>query len=213
LNSPAVWFTLPQVLTEEEVTRLLEQPDLSQPYGLRDRAMLEVLYGGGLRVSELIHLELKDLRLKDGFLVCKGKGNKERIVPIGRQAGRWLSTYLRDIRPGWDKKGSPVVSLADAVQALPARESGSCSSLMARRRACLRKSIPIFSATLLLPICWSMGLICVQFKCCSATVRLQPLRYIPTSAGKDSEKFMTVIIPGPEGVAFEFTACQLTKRC
>ncbi|HPB59134.1 MAG TPA: site-specific tyrosine recombinase XerD [Candidatus Saccharicenans sp.] len=111
LNSPTLWFTLPQVLTEEEVNRLLEQPDVSRPQGLRDRAMLEILYGGGLRVSELIRLELKDIRLKEGFLVCKGKGNKERIVPIGRQAGYWLSTYLRDIRPGWDTKGSPVVFL------------------------------------------------------------------------------------------------------
>lgn len=87
LNSLTLWFTIPQVLTGEEVNRILEQPDVSQPQGLRDRAMLEILYGGGLRVSELIRLELKDIRLKEGFLVCKGKGNKERIVPIGRQVG------------------------------------------------------------------------------------------------------------------------------
>jgi hypothetical protein len=88
--------------------------------------------------------------------------------------------------------------LADAVQALPARESGSYSRLMARRRVCLKKSIPIFSGTLLLPICWSMGQICVRSKCYLATVRLQPLRFILTSAGKDSGKFMTVIILGLE---------------
>ncbi|HRD02764.1 MAG TPA: site-specific tyrosine recombinase XerD [Candidatus Saccharicenans sp.] len=111
LNSPALWFSLPQVLTEEEVVKLLEQPDISQPQGLRDRAMLEILYGSGLRVSELVKLELKDIRLKEGFVVCKGKGNKERIVPIGRQAIHWLNTYLQDIRPGWDKKGSSVVFL------------------------------------------------------------------------------------------------------
>jgi len=111
LNSPALWFTLPQVLTEEEVVKLLEQPDLNRPQGLRDRALLEILYGSGLRVSELVKLELKDIRLKDGFLLCKGKGNKERIVPVGRTASHWLKTYLVDIRPGWNKKGSTVVFL------------------------------------------------------------------------------------------------------
>jgi integrase/recombinase XerD len=111
LSSPALWFTLPQVLTEEEVVKLLEQPDLNRPQGLRDRALLEILYGSGLRVSELVKLELKDIRLRDGFLLCKGKGNKERIVPVGRAASHWLKTYLGDIRPGWDKKGSSVVFL------------------------------------------------------------------------------------------------------
>ncbi|MDD8020556.1 MAG: site-specific tyrosine recombinase XerD [Acidobacteriota bacterium] len=111
LNSPALWFTLPEVLTEEEVEKLLNQPEVTRPQGLRDRAMLEILYGSGLRVSELVTLELKEIRLTEGFLVCKGKGNKERIVPLGREAIRWLRTYLQDIRPGWDKKGSRVVFL------------------------------------------------------------------------------------------------------
>lgn len=144
LNSPALWFSLPQVLTEEEVVKLLEQPDISQPQGLRDRAMLEILYGSGLRVSELVKLELKDIRLKEGFVVCKGKGNKERIVPIGRQAIHWLNTYLQDIRPGWDKKDLRWFFSPDGVQVLPARGSGNSLKHMARGQVCLIRFILIF---------------------------------------------------------------------
>jgi len=111
LTSPSLWVTLPRVLTVEEVERLLEKPDLKKPQGLRDRAILEVLYGSGLRVSEVISLELKDVRLNQGFLICKGKGNKERIVPVSRAATRWIRAYLKDVRPCWDKKGSPALFL------------------------------------------------------------------------------------------------------
>ncbi len=111
LSSPSLWLTLPRVLTIEEVESLLERPDLNKPQGVRDRAILEVMYGCGLRVSELISLELKDVRLAQGFLICRGKGNKERIVPVGKAAARWLEKYLREVRPLWDKKGSAVIFL------------------------------------------------------------------------------------------------------
>lgn len=111
LTSPSLWLSLPRVLTVEEVEQLLERPDLKKPQGIRDRAILEVLYGSGLRVSELVSLELKDVRLEEGFLICKGKGSKERIVPMGRSAVRWVKTYLREVRPLWDKSGSPVLFL------------------------------------------------------------------------------------------------------
>jgi integrase/recombinase XerD len=111
LTSPSLWVTLPRVLTVEEVKQLLEKPDLKKPQGLRDRAILEVLYGSGLRVSEVISLEIKDIRLNQGFLICKGKGNKERIVPVSRAAARWVRAYLREARPRSDKKGSSVLFL------------------------------------------------------------------------------------------------------
>lgn len=111
LTSPSLWLNLPRVLTVEEVESLLEKADLNKPQGIRDRAMLEILYGCGLRVSELVTLELKDIRLAQGFIICKGKGSKERIVPVGRAAARWLKTYLREVRPSWDKVGSPTVFL------------------------------------------------------------------------------------------------------
>jgi len=111
LSSPSLWLTLPKVLTEEEVETLLEQPDQGKPQGIRDRAMLEVMYGSGLRVSELVSLRLEDVRLSQGFLVCRGKGSKERIVPIGRKAVHWVKTYLQNVRPLFDKEGLPVLFL------------------------------------------------------------------------------------------------------
>lgn len=91
---------LPKVLTEEEVERLLEAPDLSTPLGLRDRAMIELLYATGLRVTELVRLGLAQLRLDQGFLVAFGKGEKERVVPVGESAERWVGRYLEEVRPG-----------------------------------------------------------------------------------------------------------------
>ena len=99
LASPKAFRTLPKVLNEAEVERLLEAPDLSTEGGIRDKAMLELLYATGLRVSELVGLEVPQLRLEQGFLIAWGKGSKERIVPMGDRALDWLVNYLRDVRP------------------------------------------------------------------------------------------------------------------
>jgi integrase/recombinase XerD len=90
---------LPKVLSEAEVEALLAAPRVDEPLGLRDRAMLELLYATGLRVSELVGLTLAQLRLAEGYLIAFGKGSKERIVPVGEQAEGWLGRYLRDVRP------------------------------------------------------------------------------------------------------------------
>ena len=99
LQAPRAWPALPKFLGIEEVERLINQPDVSTPRGLRDRALIEVLYATGLRVSELIHLRASDLNLEAGYLSTTGKGNKQRIVPIGDQAGEWLMKYIREARP------------------------------------------------------------------------------------------------------------------
>jgi integrase/recombinase XerD len=99
LLPPKLWRTLPKVLTEPQVEALLASPDPATPLGLRDRAMLELLYATGLRVSELVGLTLPQLRLDAGFLVAFGKGSKERIVPVGEQAELWVARYLREVRP------------------------------------------------------------------------------------------------------------------
>jgi integrase/recombinase XerD len=99
LESPKIRRTLPGYLRLEEIERLLEQPDEKTPLGLRDRAMLEVLYSTGLRVSELISLRVSDVDAKVGCVRCIGKGDKERIVPIGRQALVMVEKYLRKARP------------------------------------------------------------------------------------------------------------------
>jgi integrase/recombinase XerD len=99
LLPPKLFKTLPKVLSEAEIEALLAAPDVTTPLGLRDRAMLELLYATGLRVSELVGLQLPQLRLDAGFLVAFGKGSKERVVPVGEQAEAWVKRYLRDIRP------------------------------------------------------------------------------------------------------------------
>lgn len=94
LRAPRAWPALPKFLNLEEVDRLLAQPDTSTPRGLRDKALIEVLYATGLRVSELVSLKTQNLHLDEGYLTCVGKGSKERIVPIGHEAAEWLTTYL-----------------------------------------------------------------------------------------------------------------------
>ena len=94
VRAPRTWKTLPRFLTLEEVDRLLAAPDASSPLGLRDAAMVELLYATGLRVSELVSLRLRDLNLEVGFLTCVGKGSKERLVPMGRTATQRLRAYL-----------------------------------------------------------------------------------------------------------------------
>jgi integrase/recombinase XerD len=99
LTTPSTWRSLPKFLTIMEVEELLRAPDDKKPRGVRDRAMLEVLYGSGLRVSELASLRLAEVNLEDGFLVCRGKGGKERIVPLGRSACDAVKRYLAEVRP------------------------------------------------------------------------------------------------------------------
>lgn len=94
LESPKSWQSLPKFLIPEEVDRLLEAPDVSNNTGLRDKAMLEVLYATGFRVSELVALKVEDLNLDLGFVVTLGKGSKERTVPLGQSAISWVRKYL-----------------------------------------------------------------------------------------------------------------------
>jgi integrase/recombinase XerD len=91
---------LPKVLGEAEVEALLAGPDVGTPLGVRDRAMIELLYATGLRVSELVGLTLGQLRLEDGYLVAFGKGSKERVVPVGEKAEAWVRRYLAEVRGG-----------------------------------------------------------------------------------------------------------------
>jgi integrase/recombinase XerD len=111
LESPKIRRSLPGYLRLEEVERLLAQPDAKTPFGLRDRAMLEVLYSAGLRVSELVGLRVSDLDTKVGCVRCIGKGDKERIVPIGKKALAIVDGYLHEARPALLGKavGSPTL--------------------------------------------------------------------------------------------------------
>ncbi len=99
ISSPRLGRPLPHTLSETQVEALLAAPDTAQPVGLRDRAMLELLYASGLRVSELVALEADNINLNQGVARIVGKGDKERLVPVGEEALRWIVRYLRDARP------------------------------------------------------------------------------------------------------------------
>jgi integrase/recombinase XerD len=99
LETPRKWRTLPDVLTVDEVSRLLDSVSLDEPLVFRDRAMLELAYGAGLRVTEWIELGVQDMMPDDGVLRVFGKGSKERLVPIGRSAIGAVGMYLRELRP------------------------------------------------------------------------------------------------------------------
>jgi integrase/recombinase XerD len=114
LESPKIRRSLPGYLRLEEVEKLLAQPDEKTPIGLRDHAMFEVLYSSGLRVSELTSLRVMDLDRSAGWVRCIGKGDKERIVPVGKKAMALVDRYLRDARPkllGKGQSSSPVLFL------------------------------------------------------------------------------------------------------
>jgi integrase/recombinase XerD len=98
LRAPRAWPGLPTYLSAEDVDRLLAAPDTSTPRGLRDRALIELLYATGLRVTELVRLKVSDLELEQGFLTCLGKGGKERMVPIGDSAVAWVRRWLAEGR-------------------------------------------------------------------------------------------------------------------
>jgi integrase/recombinase XerD len=98
IESPRLWRKLPVVLNIEEIKKLLDQPDESDPLSVRDKAMLEVLYATGLRISELINLKRSSLLFEIGCVRILGKGNKERVVPIGEVAIDWVNRYLKDFR-------------------------------------------------------------------------------------------------------------------
>jgi integrase/recombinase XerD len=111
LSSPKTWLSLPKFLTIDEVARLILQPDERDLHGLRDRAMLEVLYATGLRVSELIQLRPGDINLDDGYVICRGKGGKERVVPLGKAAAALTRRYLDEVRPQLLRKPVEAVFL------------------------------------------------------------------------------------------------------
>jgi integrase/recombinase XerD len=124
LRGPRKPQRLPRVLTREQVARLLEQPRGTAPLALRDRALLELMYACGLRASEAIGLELKDVDLDEGLLCARGKGSKERIVPVGRQAVTAVRAYERSGRPALTAAGSGSTSAVQARLFLNSRGGG-----------------------------------------------------------------------------------------
>jgi integrase/recombinase XerD len=141
LESPQVAKTLPEILTLKEIEQLLEQPDLQTPRGKRDRAMLEMLYATGMRVSELMQLPIHQVNLEGGYVLLYGKGSKERIVPLGGEAIKWVTLYLKESRGILAKgKESPFLFITRSGKAM-SRQRFWKSLKEYARRAGLRKRI------------------------------------------------------------------------
>ena len=111
LQPPRKMSSLPRFLSADQVDRLLAAPDVTTARGLRDRALIEVLYASGLRVSELVGLRLTDIRPDEGWLQCLGKGRKPRLVPLGDEAASWLRRYLAESRPRFARRETPWLFL------------------------------------------------------------------------------------------------------
>jgi integrase/recombinase XerD len=120
LNSPTLWERIPQVLSPDAVTKLLAAPQTGERFFLRDRAILETLYATGSRASEVVGLQLADVHLDGGYCKCLGKGNKQRIVPLGRPAVNALRAYLDQLRPrlAANAPDAPWVFISRAGRAL-----------------------------------------------------------------------------------------------
>lgn len=99
LETPHLSRKLPEVLSLDQISKLMDAPDVEQPMGIRDRAILEIFYGCGLRVSEVIDLRLENVLADEGIIRVIGKGNKERVIPVGEEAVFWTKSYLGRVRP------------------------------------------------------------------------------------------------------------------
>lgn len=99
IEAPKLPRSLPKSLNEQEVEDLLKAPNINQPLGLRDRAMLELLYASGLRVSELVGIRVNEISTQDGIVRVTGKGSKTRLVPMGEEAADWIDKYMKSARP------------------------------------------------------------------------------------------------------------------
>lgn len=143
LESPKIAKTLPEILTLKEIEQLLERPDLQTPLGRRDRAMLEMLYATGMRVSELTQLPTHQVNLEGGYVLLYGKGSKERIVPLGSEAMKWVTFYLRESRGILAKgKESPFLFINRSGKAMSRQRFWKSLKDYARRAGLRKRTTP-----------------------------------------------------------------------
>jgi len=141
IETPRLWKRLPQSLSVEEIEKIIKAPLSNSPLGYRDRTCLELLYATGMRVSETADLKLNDLNLDVGFVRCRGKGEKERIVPLGKMAMRYLKDYLSEIRPALVKKSPQTYLFLSRLGKKMSRQSIWKMIKKYARRAGIKKGI------------------------------------------------------------------------
>ncbi|HOW42531.1 MAG TPA: site-specific tyrosine recombinase XerD [Candidatus Omnitrophota bacterium] len=141
IDSPKLWKKIPDTLSLAEVEALLAQPSLRTPQGIRDKAILETMYATGMRVSEAVHLKLDGINLEVGFLRCIGKGNKERIIPLGKKAIASLQRYLTVSRPKFLKQKTSDALFVSRLGQRISRQSLWKLIKMYARQARIKKAI------------------------------------------------------------------------
>ena len=141
LESPRPPRRLPRTLSIEDAAALVESPDLSAPEGLRDRAMLELLYASGLRASECLALRLEDLNIAAGYVMATGKGNRQRLVPVGAQALKWVERYALTSRPAFVKRGDSGALFVNRYGRPMSRQALWMAIKRAGRRAGVRSTV------------------------------------------------------------------------
>jgi integrase/recombinase XerD len=142
LSNPKAGFALPKTLTEKEINDLLATPDVAMPLGLRDRAMLELLYASGLRVSELVGLPRDRVDFEAGIVRVSGKGGRERLVPFGDSAAEWVKRYLASVRPALDRRGAAELFLSARGAAMTRQRFWQLIEGYGRRAGIRRKLAP-----------------------------------------------------------------------
>ena len=184
LGSQKLWERVPKVLSPQQIDRLFAAPGRSDPHWRRDRALLELLYATGCRASELSNLRLPDMHLDEGFCICHGKGDKERMVPLGVRSVEAVRAYLEHERPGLAARAArrPTGSCSPlAAGACGGSGFGNCLSAMPSASARRRRSARTPCATVSPPICWPAAPISAKSKKCSATPASPPRKSTPTS--------------------------------
>ena len=141
LEAPRPPRRLPRTLSVEDAAALVESPDLSAAEGLRDRAMLELLYASGLRASECLTLRLEDLNVTAGYVTATGKGSRQRLVPVGAQALRWVERYVATSRSGFVRRGDPGTLFLNRYGSALSRQALWCVIKRAARRTGLRSAV------------------------------------------------------------------------
>jgi integrase/recombinase XerD len=190
---------LPRTLSREAVTALVEAPDVTTPRGLRDRALLELLYASGLRASEALGLHLGDVNRSAGYVQCTGKGRKERLVPVGAEALAWLDRYLDGARPRLAGARGPSPHLFLGPRGRPLTRQSLWRSCSAPRAVpgCASGCRPTRCVTASPATCWRGGPTCARCRRCSATRTSRRPRSTRTCRRRRSAGCTTASIPGP----------------
>ena len=202
LESPKIGLKLPEVLTVNEINSILDTIDLTLPEGQRNRAMLEVLYSCGLRVSELVSLRFTDVYFDEGFIKVEGKGSKQRLVPISETAIKEIKNYL------YDRNHVPVKKGFEDILFL-SRRGTALSRIMVfhiikqqTEMAGIKKNVsPHTFAIPSPPICWKAAPTCSLSRKCWDTRKSPQPKYIPTSiASSYGKRYWNIIREASRGI-------------